>query len=73
MRKKNRALIKGFTSLTAAITNLVQASELADDILHDKNHFLAPQSMKVVFWVTLVLITALEIEKARFRFEEVLQ
>ncbi len=73
MRKKNRALIKGFASLTAAITNLVQASELADDILHDKNHFNAPISMKVVLWVTLVLITALEIEKARFRFEEVIQ
>ena len=71
--KRKRHLIRGFASLIAAITNLVQASEFASDILEDRNHFLGPKSMKVVFWVGLVLLTAQEIEKARYRFEEVIQ
>ena len=73
MNKKKRAILRGFASLIATTTNLVQASEFASDILEDKNHFLGPKSMKVVFWVILILLTAQEIEKARYRFEKIMQ
>lgn len=69
---KRRTIFRGLASLTAAVTNLVQASELIDDILEDRNHFLGPKSIKVVFWVVLVLLTAQEIEKTRNRFEEII-
>ena len=63
---------KGIASFAAAATNIVQASELVDDLTKDANHFTGPRWVKVLFWLTLVLLAAQEVKKARHRFERVM-
>lgn len=65
-----KSITQGLASLTAAITNLVQASELVEDICEDTNYFSAPKSIKILFWVILIFLASQEIEKTRNRFEE---
>jgi len=61
---------KALASFTAGVTNLVQARELASDILEDTNYFTGPRWAKVLAGLILVLLAAQEFEKVRQRFKE---
>jgi len=49
----------------------VITSEIYEDLLKDKEHFLLPRPLKYVMLVGMALLTAEEVAKVRRRIEQV--
>lgn len=63
--------LKGLASLTAAITNAVQASEMLDDVLGGRDYFRGPLWLRWALLAALLWLTVEETAKARARVQEV--
>jgi hypothetical protein len=68
---KRRSLIRGGASLWGAVACAVITSELYEDLLNDKEHFLLPRPLKYALLVGMALLTAEEVAKVRRRIEQV--
>lgn len=68
---KRRSAVRGVASLWGAVACAVITSELYEDLLNDKEHFLLPKSLKCVMLVGMALLTAEEVAKVRRRIEQV--
>lgn len=68
---KRRNVVRGVASLGGAVACAVITSELYEDLLNDKEHFLLPRSLKCVMLIGMALLTAEEVAKVRRRIEQV--
>ena len=69
MTRREHAL-KGLASLAGAACNLVQASELLDDLLAGGRHFRGPRWWRAALFVAACWLAAEEAAKVRRRLKE---